>query len=358
DFSGGSPNVIRRVLAAFPVQRTVAFFQEIGVELHEEENGKLFPKTNRARSVLEAMLGEAARLGVGILIQRRVTAIRRCPEGFRVFSDGTALSARRVVLATGGQSLPKTGSDGSGYRLAEELGHTLVTPTPALVPLVLEGEFHKPLSGITQPVELTSRAAGSKPVRVVGMLLWTHFGVSGPAALDVSRHWHRANIEQREVTISANLVPGEDAGAIERKLLKFVEVQPKAQLHSTLARLLPARVADAILGALGLPGAVPMAHLLKESRRRLAQALACWPLPVRDSRGFTYAEVTAGGVPLSEVTPGTLASRKCPDLFLVGEILDVDGRIGGFNFQWAWSSAWVAATALARTVEPGTLPAT
>ncbi len=351
DFSGGNPNVVKKVLAAFPVERTVAFFEEIGVELCEEEHGKLFPKTNRARTVLEALMAEADRLGVRILTKHRVTGLRRDATTFQIAADGATLTAANVVLATGGKSLPKTGSDGSGYRLAEELGHTLVPLTPALVAFVLDGDFHVPLSGISHEVELTVQADGSKPVRVRGMLLWTHFGISGPATLDLSRHWHRACLEGRDVAVFANLVGGRDSADIAGQLLSIASAQPRVQLRKALASLLPARVADAILDALGVSGTTPMAHLPKDVRRRVVQALVRWPLPVRDSRGYPHAEVTAGGVPLAEVHSRTLASRKCPGLYLPGEILDVDGRIGGFNFQWAWASAWVVATALARGSE-------
>ena len=186
------------------MDQTVAFFREIGVELRAEENGKLFPTTNRARTVLDALMQEAARLGVRILPGRRVIAVRRVASGFEIDAGGTSMSAGTVVLATGGQSFPKTGSDGSGYRLAKALDHTLIPQTPSLVPLVLDGAFHVPLSGVSHPVELTVRAANSRPVRVRGALLWTHFGISGPAVLDVSRHWHRACLGGCEVAVTAD----------------------------------------------------------------------------------------------------------------------------------------------------------
>ncbi len=135
---------------------------------------------------------------------------------------------------------------------------------------------------------------------------------------------------------------------MEEKLLGLVASQPKVFLRNAIAALLPARLADELLKKLGIDGGIPMAQLTRETRRTLVRALLEWPMPVRDSRGYGYAEATAGGVSLGEIDPGTMASRKCPDLYLVGEILDVDGRIGGFNFQWAWSSAWAAATGIAR----------
>ena len=348
DYRGGNPNVIKQVLAAFPVARTEEFFRGIGVELCEEDHGKLFPKANRAGVVLEALTGEVARLGVRVLPGRRVTDVRRDSSGFHIVATSGKLTARRVVLATGGRSFPQTGSDGSGYKLAEELGHTLVPLTPALVPLVLDGDFQAPLSGISHDVELTVRAAGSKPVRVRGMMLWTHFGISGPAVLDVSRYWHRARLERREVAVFVNLLPDEDAAEAEARLLALASAQPRAQLRKVLASMLPTRVGDALLAASAAPGGTLMAHLPKDARRKVVRALTGWPLPVRDSRGYAYAETTAGGVPLDEVDPRGLGSRKCPGLYFAGEMLDVDGRIGGFNFQWAWASAWAAATGLDR----------
>jgi predicted Rossmann fold flavoprotein len=282
-----------------------------------------------------------------------VSEIEPASGGFAVTAGGNRIAARRVVLSTGGQSLPKTGSDGLGYVLAQRLGHTLIPLTPALDPLVLQSDYHAALAGNTQAVEFTVQTGETKPARVRGILLWTHFGVSGPGVLDVSRHWHRARVEGREVSMRISFLPGDDAPRAEARLIALATELPKVHLHNALARLLPARVADMLLVELGVPAETPMAHLGKEARRRVAQALVAWPLPVVAGRGYAFAEATAGGVPLSEVDPRTLQSRKCPGLYFTGEILDVDGRIGGFNFQWAWSSAWVAATALAQSCNQG-----
>jgi predicted Rossmann fold flavoprotein len=348
DFWGGSPNVIRRILAAFPVDRTIAFFKEIGVALHVEDRGKLFPDSNSAHTVLDAFLAEARRLKVDLRSSHRVSAVVRRDDVFHISSSGGDLTARKLVLATGGLSLPKTGSDGGGYKLAASLGHTIVTPTPGLEPLILDGDFHTGLSGIAQPVVLAVRAEGRKPVLLEGPMLWTHFGVSGPAALDASRHWQRATLEGVAVKVTANLLPGNDFAGAESALLQLAQAQPRTQLHNVLATLIPSKVADAALARLNLRGETTMANLSREDRRALVQALLEWPLPVTGGRGYNFAEVTAGGVPLTEVDPSTLESRRCPGLHFTGEILDVDGRLGGFNFQWAWASAWVVASALAR----------
>ncbi|HSW47261.1 MAG TPA: NAD(P)/FAD-dependent oxidoreductase [Phycisphaerae bacterium] len=350
DFSGTNPHLIRRVLADLPVERTVDFFREIGVELHEEEDGKLFPDTHHARTVLDALMSEVRRQGVLLLAERKVTGIERLEGGFRLQAGSTAATARCVVLATGGLSLPGTGSDGSGYALAQSLGHSLVEPTPALVPLVLDGGFHRDLSGVSQDVELSVVSPGHRAVKLRGPMLWTHFGVSGPVVLNASRHWHRARLEGRDVRLTVSFLPGEDFASAERRLLDHARRKPKLFLHNALAGWFPDRFVGLLMDNLGIPGRVPLAHVDRASRRRLLHALLEWPLPVVDSRGYAHAEVTAGGVPLTEIDSATMMSRKCPGLYLIGEILDVDGRIGGFNFQWAWSSAYAAAAGVAGMV--------
>ncbi len=354
DFCGGSGNAIKKVLAAFPAARTVEFFREIGVTLHVEENGKLFPDSHSAKTVLAALVAESERLGVSLLPDHHVQTVMRDDDGFIIGTSKGEFGARAVVLATGGRSLPKTGSDGGGYALAESLGHTIVPTTPGLAPLILDGDFHAALSGIAQDVELTVSVEGEKPIRISGAMLWTHFGISGPAVLDASRYWHRATLEGRRVTMTANLTPDRDFTTLERDLIELAAVQPRMALHNAVATLIPARVADAIISRLRVEPGIVMAHLGRDLRRVLVHALVECPLPVRDSRGFNFAEVTAGGVPLGEVDLASMASRKCPGLFLAGEILDVDGRIGGFNFQWAWSSGYVAASGLSKS--PGNSP--
>jgi predicted Rossmann fold flavoprotein len=337
DFQGGSRPVVRRLLREFDAARAAEFFREIGVPLHEEPGGKLFPDSNQARTVLDALLAEAERRGVRLLADRRVTEIR---QGFAVVTPEEAFPAARVVLATGGMSIPKTGSDGFGYRLAQSLGHTLVPPTPALVPLLLERGFHADLAGVSLEVEITVKV--EKPERVRGALLWTHFGVSGPAVLDASRIWLRAKLESKPVDVRVSFLPGETTDSIDAWLTSAAKQHPTSALSTILAGRIPARLAD----RLAPDPTVRMAHLPREDRRRIVESLARLPLAVSGSRGYNYAEVTAGGVPLSEVDPRTLESRKCPGLFLVGEILDVDGRIGGFNFQWAWSTGYTCGKAL------------
>jgi predicted Rossmann fold flavoprotein len=352
DFWGGSSRTIRSVLRAFPADRAVAFFAELGVPLHDEEDGKLFPDTNRARTVLDALLAEAARVGADVRVEERVVSVQREDDAFLVrTAAGSEFRARAVVLATGGRSLPKTGSDGFGYELARNLGHGYVDTTPGLAPLILNGSVHAGLSGISHPAALTVRSSESS-VRLDGALLWTHFGISGPVALNASRHWLRARANDGPVEVLLSVCPGETFETLEAWWLDRERLRPKAMVSTALSTRLPGAVADVWIASAGIAGDMTLAHLPRDDRRRLVRALLETYLDVRDSRGYNFAEVTAGGIPLEEIDAGRMESRRCPRLFLVGEILDVDGRLGGFNFQWAWSSAWVAAQALGRALAP------
>ncbi|MFT3828026.1 MAG: NAD(P)/FAD-dependent oxidoreductase [Chitinophagaceae bacterium] len=351
DFNGGSAAAIRQILRTLPVSRTIALFTELGVPLHEEEHGKLFPDSNRARDVLDALLGEARRLGVERIDGCRVAAVHSSPAGFAIDTSLGVLRARRVVLATGGQSLPKSGSDGSGWIMARRLGHTIVPPVPALVPLTLSASAlsHAALSGIAHDVEIAVWIDGRIGTRVSGSLLWTHFGISGPAALDVSRHWTRGVAEHRTVALTLNVVPDHTFDTVDSALVAASADRARATLATILSVWMPGAVADAFLAAVDIPRSQAVGSLTRDARRRLAHALVEWPLAVSGTRGYNYAEVTAGGVDLAEVDPKTMESRVQRGLYLVGEVLDVDGRLGGFNFQWAWASAATAARGLTRT---------
>ena len=346
DFNG-SRNAIAKILRTFDVPATIDFFASLGVTLKREETGKLFPTTDKARTVLDALLRAAklAEIRLDYKVMSVIPSVARDLGGGaarhtpaqvpRYARDDTAtflvngeLSARRVILAAGGRSVAKTGSDGSGYALVQSLGHT-VTPTfPALVPLLLPKEHPlTSLAGVSVDAELAVRSPTGRVLhRERGSMLFTHFGISGPVVLDISRHW----IASQPATLTANLLPGETFESLDEVLIDSARA----------VRLrLPSRLWDLL---------APKTRPTREDRRRLIRDLIELPLPVTGDRGFEFAEVTAGGVPLSEVDTATMESRVCPGLFLCGEIFDVDGKIGGYNFQWAWASGRLAGSHAAR----------
>jgi hypothetical protein len=357
-FCGSTPGAIRSVLRRFDVARTIDFFRDLGVALKREETGKLFPTTDSARTVLDALLGAAQGAGVRLVHPFRVAEIRRQDGAFVAAGPAGAISAARVVLATGGRSLPKSGSDGHGYAIARSLGHSL-TPRifPALVPLLLPADHPLcALRGVAVPVAVQVRdGRGRKLVEMDGPLLCTHFGLSGPAILDVSRHWIDAAADDAAAQLLVTWLPGERFETADAMLLGLPAAPPRA-LATHLAARLPERLARTICAVAGADAAAPPSALTRDARRALARALTEMAIPVTGDRGFAHAEVTAGGVPLREIDLATMESRVCPGLHVVGEICDVDGRIGGYNFQWAWASGHVAGRATAGAPEGVTRP--
>ena len=364
DFQGNR-HIIRNVLAAFSEESARRWFASLGVELKHEPTGKLFPVTDKARTVLNALTVRCRNLGVVLCADHRVVSIRReeeteAPTGrlqpFRIQHGQGVLRARRVVLATGGRSLPRTGSDGLGYELVRGWGHHVTTTAPALVPLVLESTmFHQDLSGLSLDVELTTVLQGRTIDRRTGSLLWTHFGISGPVVMDASRFWTLAREQGERAVIYANLLPGRTQERARAWLLEEAVRQSRRSLLKTVAQVMPERLAAAVCAHAGCDPQRSVGLLARKDRERLVGMLTKLPLPVVCDRGWNHAEVTAGGVPLDEINFRTMESKLVPGLYLVGEILDCDGRIGGFNFQWAWATGYLAgraAAGLGRSASP------
>ncbi|TVQ61498.1 MAG: aminoacetone oxidase family FAD-binding enzyme [Phycisphaerales bacterium] len=353
-YAGSTPNAIKSVLRRFGVPDTVRFFEEIGVTLKREDTGKLFPTTDRARSVLDALLGAADAARVRIHHPWRIDDVRADDDGFLLTPPDTdedgapppPVRAARVILATGGRSLPKTGSDGRGYDIVRGLGHSVTERVfPALVPLTTPRDHPLcALSGVTLRATIELRSATNKRlVRFTDSTLLTHFGLSGPSVLDISRYYTDAVRDDPGSRLVANWLPDETPERMDKALLDAGPTTPVRLLRDRL----PERLVRTLCDLAGVDGAAPASALTREQRRALARALTECELPITGDRGYTYAEVTAGGVPLRELRLETMESRIRPGLHLCGEICDVDGRIGGFNFQWAWASGHVAGTAAA-----------
>jgi len=348
-YAGASPNAIKKVLRRFDVPQTIAFFREIGVELKREETGKLFPTTDDAHTVLDALMNAARRANVVFRTPYRVQKIEKLTDGFCISGEWGEMQAQSVILATGGKSLPKTGSDGRGYELVKSLGHNL-TPRifPALVPLTLpKDHFICGLSGITLPTTLDLRSStGKRLMSFTDSTLCTHFGLSGPSVLDMSRYFIDARYEDFGAALTINWLPDKTMEQVDNEILAAGRIA----LLKMLSGDLPERLIRALCTEADLEAGMPADQLTRDKRKALAKLLTQTPLPITGNRGFTYAEVTAGGVPLTEIRLETMESRFCPGLYLCGEICDVDGRIGGYNFQWAWSSGYLAGISVGNSV--------
>lgn len=355
DYEGGPRHFVQHALEAFAPQKTRDFFAALGVELVLEPTGKYFPVTNSGRTVLDALVRETARLGVSLETGRRVTRVEKKGDGFRLTLEGdegtTHAEASRVVLCTGGLSYPETGSDGTGYAVARSLGHSLTPTWPALTPLVTRDADWTALSGVTLEARLSFHLGGKKAAERTGSFLFTHNGFSGPAALDVSRFVASACLPagrlQDSFEVRASFLPRETVSACRARLDRASQKKVKNFLAD---EGLPASLATVLLRKAGVDGEAPARSLKDRDRGRLVHALFEAPLGVTGVIGYKKAEVTAGGVDLREVRVSTMESRLVPGLYFAGEVLDVDGRIGGFNFQWAWSTGTVAGRSSARSL--------
>jgi len=348
----GNRHVIKNILATYPVARAIAWFASLGIELKREETGKLFPVSDSAKTIVTALVDRCRTLEIDLRLHHRVSTIEALTAGdFRIHHNQGTLLAKKLILATGGRSLPRTGSDGTGYQLARALGHHITPTVPALVPLELHSScFHATLSGLSHEVELITVVAGREIDRRRGSLLWTHHGISGPVVMDASRFWTLATDQHHQVMVYGNFVPGHMMEELQAWWLGQSAAHPKRSLQRTISYWIPERFAEALCRHAACNPQLTMAQVSRNDRQRLLTALTRLPLPIKQDRGWNFAEVTAGGVPLTEISYRTMESKVSPGLYLVGEILDCDGRIGGFNFHWAWATGWLAGQSVAKSL--------
>ncbi len=351
DYQTGAPRTVRNILRAFPPECTLAFFKDFGVEMVLEEGTKYFPKGQSAKGVLQALLEASRWAGVVIETGKKVKTISKERGIFKISGEGFEIFADTLVIATGGMSYPETGSDGSGYSLAKSLEHRILPTTPALTPLFTDDSDWKSLSGITLPVELSVLSDGKKIARSEGALLFTHAGFSGPAVLDISGPWLRCAAKSRELV--ANFLPAHREAELLAAVAKEVSSRTNRSWKRFLSLYFPERLAEILLKKHGMDPGTRLNQTSKTGRKSLLHMLSHCRVRVTGSLGYEKAEATAGGVDLREVDPKTLESDLCARLYFAGEILDVDGRIGGFNFQWAWASGTVVGREILRKFSGG-----
>lgn len=386
DYDTDSVRALKGLLRGFPVDSVRALFTAQGCALHKEALGKLFPRSGRAADVLQVLLDAVRAAGIRLIAPAEVVALQPpsgATESWSVqLQTGAAWQARRVVLATGGKSLPKTGSRGFGLAELARLGHTVAPAQPALTSLRLRADGPLAgLAGLTTPVVLTltspqvrpEQLAGARyrpPARAAGSMLVTHKGISGPAAFDVSRACHGASASQQDVVLrgdfwsltqdgspwsayvghdkppGACLTPAQAPRPPARTLFEQqageIMAQGERQLSTALAGRLPRGLVEGLLHAGGLEPTTRVKQLDARGRTALYLALTQADLGLVGTDGYAKAEVTAGGVLLGELDRRTLESRLLPGLHCCGEVVNVTGRLGGFNFQWAWASGYAA----------------
>jgi predicted Rossmann fold flavoprotein len=332
-------HLLRAMLRAWPLHEQRDFFErELQIPLAlEEESGKLFPRSNRARDVRDGLVAFARSKGAEIRFDTTVSDLTPSAAGFAIETSSGDLRCDRVVLATGGLSVPATGSDGFGLAIARRLGHDIIAPYPALTPLLSASGRHASLSGVSLNVRLRAKV-GAKVTESFGGFLFTHRGYSGPSILDISHLTER----QRQPVIRAQW-SALDAAKWENEL-----EAPSTSVLTILSKHIPSRLGEQLMREAGLPDDRRTSSLKRSERIALIELLTSYPLPWSGNEGYKKAEVTGGGVALTEVDSKTLQSRKVPGLYLCGEMLDAFGPIGGHNFSWAWATGRAAGMAAGR----------
>jgi predicted Rossmann fold flavoprotein len=340
-------HLLRGMLRAWPLAAQREFFErDVGIPITlEEKTGKLFPLSGRARDVRDGLIDLAKRRGVEFQWDTSLTGLAPTSNGWCVSTTRGEIHARAVVLATGGLSVPKTGSDGAGIQIAARLSHVLHDTYPALTPLIdAPGRFAS-LSGVSLNVRLRAKWRG-KSAEASGGFLFTHGGYSGPSVLDLSHVAVRSRMNEDDATHAAVLRvawSAKDAGEWQRELATST-----ALVVTTVARHLPQRLAIRLLEEARIPDDRRAAELRRDERAALLDALTAFVLPWTGDEGYKKAEVTGGGIALDQVDPRTLESRHHAGLFLCGEMLDAFGPIGGHNFAWAWSTGRAAGLGVAQ----------
>jgi predicted Rossmann fold flavoprotein len=337
NFLSENPHFCRSALARYTAADFIALVQRHRIAFHEKHKGQLFCDDS-SEQIIQMLLRECEAGGVERRQPCAVQALRAAEGGYELDTAAGVVRTRRVVVATGGLSIPKIGASDFGYRIAKQFGHRIVEPRPALVPLTFDADTwapFAPLAGVALEVGIET-GQGKARGRFIEDLLFTHRGLSGPAVLQASSFWHPGQ------PLAIDLAPQHDLPA----LLAGAKLHSRQHLGNVLRQWLPHRLADAWLAAQALPADRPMPEVRDRDLAALAEALRRWTLVPSGTEGWRKAEVTAGGVDTRELSSQTLESRRQPGLHFIGEVVDVTGWLGGYNFQWAWSSAHACALAL------------
>ena len=345
-----SPNVLRKMLRSWPLDEQVAFFErDLGIPLVDEaESLKRFPASHRARDVRDGLLTHARAKGARLMMDTVVTGFAPVTGGgWRVECAGAPpIDADALIVATGGLSVPTTGSDGTGLRTLEQLGYTMHRTYAALTPLTADAPAFAALSGISLTVTLSARDA-ARSATATGGFLFTHRGYSGPSVLDVSHVAVRSRAESQQKANVTVRWTAHDDGEWEALL----RPQGARTVTGALRPELPDRLVAVLLAIANVDPARTLAELRRDERLRLIEMLTRGPLPWSGDEGYRKAEVTGGGVSLAEIDPRTMESRRHPGLYLCGEVLDAFGPIGGYNFCWAWATGRAAGLGAGRELE-------
>ena len=338
------PQFISNALSLFGVKETIEFFEKLGIAHKVEEQGKVFPMSDQASSILDVLLYELNRMEINIICNAFVKRITRHHETFKIETENqSSYNGDAVIIATGGKAMPSTGSDGNGYRLAENFGHTITHIFPGLVQLKLEGGFFKQIEGVKFVGSAEILHQNQSIAKDRGDILFGNYGVSGPPILQISRKAGELLSQNKEPVLKISIIDSLSKEDLAKLLFKRFQNSKGKTLDFCLVGLINKRLIPVILKEAGFQDLkIPAAKLSSPEQERIAHILTDWRLKIRGTKGWTSAQITAGGINIEEINPLTMESALIPGLFFAGEIIDIDGMCGGYNLQWAWTSGFIA----------------
>lgn len=353
-YNGSSPAFIDTVLDQFDLTQTLNVFETMGLAWIEEPGtGRLFPRSKQASSILDLLRLEAQKLSVSEKCDSTVTRLESKNGQFHAhLKDGETLRSNRVVLATGGRAVPNLGSNGSGYKIAEQMGHSIIHPFPALVQLVGQSPWKQALKGVKCEAELLLFCNKQIIKREKGEIQFTQDGLSGIPALRLARPIHSLfnSNKQPGVSLNINFFPDYDQSSVRELLEKRLSLFQDFPIHQALISLVNKRLIPVFLKSASINNDILCSELHEKKTDQLHSAMTSLAFPVTGSRSWSDAQVTAGGIDTAEIDAESLESKKQTGLYFAGELIDVDGDSGGYNLQWAWSSGWVAGTRAASSI--------
>jgi predicted Rossmann fold flavoprotein len=325
----------------FDVNRTIEFFKELGI-YPKERNGYVYPNSEQAASVVEVLHLELIKLEVKLICEVHVERITREKGRFLISTNKGEYTSDQVILAAGGCASPNLGSDGSGYALAKSMGHRIIKPLPALVQLKSDARYFKTLAGVRTAAQVQLYANGTLISKEQGELLLAAYGVSGIPIMQLSRYASKALSEKKKVQLVIDYLPLLSQEELNRLLWERIQRNPQRTIEETLIGLLNNKLAYVGIKEAGMDPLALCSTAGKDKLKRLALQFKEWKVNITEPNSFDQAQVSAGGVDTAEIKPETLESRLVKGLYFTGEIIDIDGTCGGYNLQWAWSTAAVA----------------
>lgn len=348
DYAGDDPQFVTYPLKQLNFHYFQNLCHSIGLLLDIKEDGRCYPLSNEAKSVLIALKSAVSQAGAHILTECPVTALAKEGKTFIVTSPNDTRRYDRVLIATGSEAAPQLGATADGYRFAKKFGHEIIPTYPSLVQLHLSSKHPPKMAGVKTMSEVTLVIDGKKEGTVTGDILFASYGISGLAILDISQKASHALLHKQRVSISLNLLPQFDTQSLTNVLEKLFAAIPTQSIQNALCGLLPAKIITYLLDDAQIALSVHVSTLNLKEVKKIAHLIGEWKFEVTDTHGFKHAEVSGGGVSTGHINPKTMESKLVDGLYFAGEVLDVVGRRGGYNFNFAWASGMIAGKEMAK----------